>query len=243
MTPEEMQARLLYRDGLMLVIDKPAGVAVHRGPKGAPISKTISTRCVSACRASRPRPPPRPRHRRLPGARAPSQGARKARPVIQARQDQQDLLGDRRRRADRRRRSDRQTVGPARRRARLVDEGRRGRPTAKTAWRVCGRGQWRGAPIAWLELTPLTGRTHQLRVHCASEGWPILGDPIYGARADLGLQLLARGSRFPCRGTSRRSSSRRRRRRICVRRWRPAASPASPRRRRPPERRTGLTVQ
>src|SRR5438445_6243345 len=34
MTPEEMVARLLYRDGLMLVIDKPAGVAVHRGPKG-----------------------------------------------------------------------------------------------------------------------------------------------------------------------------------------------------------------
>ena len=34
MTPEEMLARLLYRDGLMLVIDKPAGLAVHRGPKG-----------------------------------------------------------------------------------------------------------------------------------------------------------------------------------------------------------------
>ena len=34
MTPEEMVARLLYRDGLMLVIDKPAGFAVHRGPKG-----------------------------------------------------------------------------------------------------------------------------------------------------------------------------------------------------------------
>ena len=29
-----MVARLLYRDGLMLVIDKPAGIAVHRGPKG-----------------------------------------------------------------------------------------------------------------------------------------------------------------------------------------------------------------
>ena len=29
-----MLARLLYRDGLMLVIDKPAGFAVHRGPKG-----------------------------------------------------------------------------------------------------------------------------------------------------------------------------------------------------------------
>src|ERR1019366_9975795 len=34
MTPEEMLGRLLYRDGLMLVIDKPAGFAVHRGPKG-----------------------------------------------------------------------------------------------------------------------------------------------------------------------------------------------------------------
>ncbi len=34
MTPEETRARLLYRDGLMLVLDKPAGVAVHRGPKG-----------------------------------------------------------------------------------------------------------------------------------------------------------------------------------------------------------------
>ena len=34
MTPEEMVSRLLYRDALMLVIDKPAGFAVHRGPKG-----------------------------------------------------------------------------------------------------------------------------------------------------------------------------------------------------------------
>ena len=33
-TPEEIIARLLYRDGLMLVLDKPAGFAVHKGPKG-----------------------------------------------------------------------------------------------------------------------------------------------------------------------------------------------------------------
>src|SRR6185503_16151514 len=36
MTAEEINARLLFRDGLMLVIDKPAGIAVHRGPKGGP---------------------------------------------------------------------------------------------------------------------------------------------------------------------------------------------------------------
>jgi tRNA pseudouridine32 synthase/23S rRNA pseudouridine746 synthase len=29
-------------------------------------------------------------------------------------------------------------------------------------------------------LEPLTGRTHQLRVHCAAQGWPIVGDDIYG---------------------------------------------------------------
>ena len=33
-TAEQMVSRLLYRDGLILVVDKPAGIAVHRGPKG-----------------------------------------------------------------------------------------------------------------------------------------------------------------------------------------------------------------
>jgi len=35
-------------------------------------------------------------------------------------------------------------------------------------------------PVTRLRLTPITGRTHQLRVHCASIGHPILGDPTYG---------------------------------------------------------------
>ena len=37
-----------------------------------------------------------------------------------------------------------------------------------------------GGNLTWLALEPLTGRTHQLRVHCAAMGWPILGDAIYG---------------------------------------------------------------
>lgn len=49
-----------------------------------------------------------------------------------------------------------------------------------------------------LALTPVTGRTHQLRLHCAYMGFPILGDPQYGndastafsARWDLTHQLL-----------------------------------------------------
>lgn len=36
--------------------------------------------------------------------------------------------------------------------------------------------------VSWLELSPLTGRTHQLRVHCEALGTPILGDSKYGGK-------------------------------------------------------------
>lgn len=41
-----------------------------------------------------------------------------------------------------------------------------------------------GKHVALVVLRPLTGRTHQLRVHCAALGTPILGDPKYGVRPD-----------------------------------------------------------
>ncbi len=44
-----------------------------------------------------------------------------------------------------------------------------------------------------LSLRPITGRTHQLRLHCAHEGYPIVGDPQYGTPAcmDYGWQTQA----------------------------------------------------
>ena len=36
-----------------------------------------------------------------------------------------------------------------------------------------------------LALRPVTGRTHQLRLHCSHMGWPILGDPPYGSEASI----------------------------------------------------------
>ena len=43
----------------------------------------------------------------------------------------------------------------------------------------------RAGQICKLALRPITGRTHQLRVHCAHMGHPILGDPQYGSEASL----------------------------------------------------------
>mmetsp|Transcript_21999 Transcript_21999/g.45238 ORF Transcript_21999/g.45238 Transcript_21999/m.45238 type:complete len:478 (-) Transcript_21999:2228-3661(-) len=50
-----------------------------------------------------------------------------------------------------------------------------------THFRIISYEEWMGKhPVTRIELTPITGRTHQLRVHCAAIGHPILGDPAYG---------------------------------------------------------------
>lgn len=58
-----------------------------------------------------------------------------------------------------------------------------GKPSL-THWRLQHTGPANGAitvPYSRLELHPVTGRSHQLRVHMLSLGHPILGDPLYGA--------------------------------------------------------------
>ncbi|MBQ3216961.1 MAG: RluA family pseudouridine synthase [Oscillospiraceae bacterium] len=61
---------------------------------------------------------------------------------------------------------------------------------ACSAFRVLEtRGQ-----VSKLELKPLTGRTHQLRLHCAHAGFPILGDPQYGSESS---QAFSAGFQLP----------------------------------------------
>lgn len=58
-----------------------------------------------------------------------------------------------------------------------------------TRWRILGRE----TDATRVELEPVTGRCHQLRVHLAALGHPILGDPLYGheaARSRAGRLLL-----------------------------------------------------
>lgn len=72
-------------------------------------------------------------------------------------------------------------------RAWKMQPGPKDAPEAVTAWRVMGQG----AGMAWLEFSPKTGRTHQIRAHAAAIGHSILGDAVYGGGAGA-LHLLAR---------------------------------------------------
>ncbi len=75
--------------------------------------------------------------------------------------------------------------------------------SAVTVYRTVAQASER---FAWLALTPVTGRTHQLRVHCSEAGYPIVGDRRYGDRPETpahtevlgrGLHLHARRLEMP----------------------------------------------
>ena len=67
-------------------------------------------------------------------------------------------------------------------RVEVVRGRRRGAKDAITAYRVLKRD----ADATLLELTPRTGRMHQLRVQAASRGHPVLGDALYGSTRPFG---------------------------------------------------------
>lgn len=192
-----MQARILYRDGLMLVIDKPAGLPVHRGPKGGASLEDF----FDALRFGLPRPPALAHRldRETSGCL-----------VLGRHRKALAHLGLLFKHGKVGKTYWAVVEGEPEAEAGVIELplGRRdasrgwwmkpdaGGVPAVTTWKVAGRGAAReGQPITWLALAPLTGRTHQLRVHCAAMGWPILGDAIYGAaprHGGPGLHLHAR---------------------------------------------------
>jgi tRNA pseudouridine32 synthase / 23S rRNA pseudouridine746 synthase len=225
-----MLSRVLYRDGLMLVVDKPAGLPVHRGPKGGVSLEDY----FDVLRFGLPRPPALAhrldkdtsgclvlgRHRKalahlgllfkhgkvgkaywavVEGGPDAEQGTvelslgrlneargwwMKPDPNGLPSVTTWKVLG-------------RSSPWPERGQACSDPDpgsglacGPAGRNSACT-YAPQGEGTVRAAAgskrspdrerkLTWLALTPVTGRTHQLRVHCAASGWPIVGDNIYG---------------------------------------------------------------
>ena len=201
MTPDEINARLLYRDGLVLVIDKPAGIAVHKGPKGGPSLEDS----FDALRFGLPRAPSLAHRldRDTSGCLVLGRH-RKALEKLGALFKQGKISKTYWAIVEGGPETDKGLIDLALGR---LDAGRgwwmkvdpAGLPS-KTLWKVLGRGEHAGAPIAWMEFQPLTGRTHQLRVHSSALGWPITGDPIYGTKgrdSDLPLHLHARSISIP----------------------------------------------
>jgi 23S rRNA pseudouridine1911/1915/1917 synthase len=89
---------------------------------------------------------------------------------------------------------------PANRKKMAVVADDRGKPAA-TRYRVERRfGAGGSGPAALIECRLLTGRTHQIRVHLAHIGHPLIGDPAYGARAGRALAHL--GARAGPLGTA-----------------------------------------
>ena len=201
MNPHDLESRLLYRDVLVLVIDKPAGIAVHKGPKGGENLEAS----FSSLRFGLPRDPALAhrldrdtsgclvlgRHRKAleklgllfkQGKVSKTYWA-----VVEGGPSEDEGLID----------LPLGRMDASRGWWMKVDpQGQ----ASQTRWRVLGRKQRNGQDLCFVALSPLTGRTHQLRVHCAAEGWPIVGDPIYGsARRDdaTSLQLHARAIAIP----------------------------------------------
>lgn len=64
---------------------------------------------------------------------------------------------------------------------------------ASTCFRVLRRCHSRAGPLSLLEARPITGRTHQIRVHASHLGHPLLGDKIYGPSEDCYLEFIRTG--------------------------------------------------
>ena len=190
--------RILYRDGLAIIIDKPAGVPVHAGPGGGINLETY----LEALRFGLPQAPALAhrldrdtsgclvlgRHRkalaRLGRLFAGGQVEKTYWALVRGVPDRTTGLIE---------------LPLAKRsvqRGWWMQADPDGQP-AVTAWRLLGTGPG----LSWLECRPRTGRTHQIRVHLAELGHPILGDPVYGPKdggaAAMPLQLLARAVALP----------------------------------------------
>ncbi len=190
--PEAEPIRVLHQDEHLLVIDKPAGLIVHPGSgvrSGTLVNRLLHHYPEIASVGSPERPGIVHRldrgtsgvlaiartdaaYRRLSQAFAEREVDKIYLAVVYGRPDPPNGTVE-------------LPIGrhpTVRTRMAVVPEARGGRP-ATTRYRVLGTA----AGISLLEVELLTGRTHQIRVHCKAIGHPLAGDPAYGEDRWRGL--------------------------------------------------------
>ncbi len=178
LNPADLLARVLHKDADMIVLDKPPGIAVHKGPGGgetldqyfehlrfgAAVNPELAHRLdkdTSGCLVLGRSRAALARLGKLfsEGRAAKTYWA----VVVGAVVGDTGVIDAPLARRSHERRSWWMKIDPA-------------GDASLTHWRVLGRADG----LTWLELRPETGRTHQLRVHTAHLGTPIAGDVIYG---------------------------------------------------------------
>ena len=198
LTPEAMQARVLYRDAMLLVFNKPSGIAVHAGPKLGRAAGDNLERYFDALRYGLPRPPGLVhrldrdtsgclvlgRHRQAlkRGGELFAQG--KAEKIYLAicagipEKRSGTINASLRKKNDQKAGWEMIVVPDA------AFEGTEGVQTAVTTYRTLSvsrgeSGSGSQKPYSLVEFRPKTGRTHQIRIHAAHSGFPLIGDPRY----------------------------------------------------------------
>lgn len=197
MTPNELLERIIYRDAMMLVLNKPAGVAVHPGAGkkqnlqdffeylkfGLPNSPALAHRLDAATSGCLVMGRHRQALNRLGDLFANGKIEKTYWAIVKGEPTENEGRID---------------IALAKQSAHSHRWWMKADPAGQKAitdYRVLGTKDG----VSWLELKPVTGRTHQLRVHCLAMGWPIVGDMIYGESL-LGfdaLQLHARAITIP----------------------------------------------
>ncbi len=189
--PDFLLERVLYRDGLMLVIDKPAGLVVHAKPGDRRDNRGESLEdYFDALRFGLPRPPALAHRldRDTTGClilgRHPKALRKLHKLFYEGKVDKtywavcrgapEKLSGT----------IDAPLIKGTQKRGwrmHIADAENEAALKARTTYRVLSRKDG----LSFIEVKPKTGRTHQIRIHLASIGAPIIGDPLYGNLSDF----------------------------------------------------------